>query len=114
MKPAYPQAGANDQPHFFRASNRTPVTHSLHSRRSVHQSTNQPPNVTSILKMATAQQQPLTEYVTLVSSDGYSFILRRSAACISPAIKRMLDPASACYPQAPNERQLTRLARQLH
>ncbi|CAK4031437.1 transcriptional elongation regulator elc1 elongin c [Lecanosticta acicola] len=34
----------------------------------------------------------LTEYVTLISSDGYSFVVRRPAACISDAIKRMLDP----------------------
>jgi hypothetical protein len=33
-----------------------------------------------------------SEYVTLISSDGYSFIIQRSSACISGAIKRMLDP----------------------
>lgn len=35
-------------------------------------------------------------YVTLVSSDGYSFIVQRSSACISGAIKRMLDPSCKC------------------
>ncbi|KAF2483161.1 putative transcriptional elongation regulator Elc1/Elongin C [Neohortaea acidophila] len=35
----------------------------------------------------------LTDYVTLVSSDGFSFVVQRSCACISGAIKRMLDPA---------------------
>ncbi|KAJ9648148.1 elongin C [Coniosporium tulheliwenetii] len=39
-----------------------------------------------------AQQQ--TDYVTLVSSDGFEFKLQRSAATISGAIKRMLDPIS--------------------
>lgn len=33
-------------------------------------------------------------YVTLVSSDGYEFVIQRSAACVSGAIKRMLDPNS--------------------
>jgi len=37
-----------------------------------------------------------SEYVTLISSDGYSFIVQRSSACISGAIKRMLDPS--CMP----------------
>lgn len=35
-----------------------------------------------------------TEYVTLVSNDGYEFKVLRSAACIAGAIKRMLDPTS--------------------
>ncbi|KAF2227078.1 transcriptional elongation regulator Elc1/Elongin C [Elsinoe ampelina] len=35
-----------------------------------------------------------SEYVTLVSSDGYEFVVQRSAAVISGAIKRMLDPNS--------------------
>ncbi|EME40911.1 hypothetical protein DOTSEDRAFT_74459 [Dothistroma septosporum NZE10] len=33
-----------------------------------------------------------SDYVTLIASDGFSFVVRRSAACISDAIKRMLDP----------------------
>lgn len=33
-------------------------------------------------------------YVTLVSSDGFEFHIRRSAACISGTIRRMLDPSS--------------------
>ena len=35
-----------------------------------------------------------SEYVTLVSSDGFVFVIRRSAAYISEPIKRMLDPQS--------------------
>lgn len=34
-----------------------------------------------------------SDYVTLVSQDGFSFVVQRSAACLSGAIKRMLDPA---------------------
>lgn len=37
-------------------------------------------------------------YVTLISSDGYSFIVQRSSACISGAIKRMLDPSCTSTP----------------
>ncbi|KAI9821917.1 MAG: Transcription elongation factor B (SIII), polypeptide 1 (15kDa, elongin C) [Pycnora praestabilis] len=36
-----------------------------------------------------------SRYVTLVSNDGYEFIIRRSAACVSGVIRRMLDPTSA-------------------
>ncbi|KAL9529272.1 Elongin-C [Sphaerulina musiva] len=36
----------------------------------------------------------LSEYITLISSDNFTFIIRRSAANISGAIKRMLDPAN--------------------
>ncbi|GAM85101.1 hypothetical protein ANO11243_031040 [Dothideomycetidae sp. 11243] len=43
---------------------------------------------------ATMEEQQQSEYITLVSSDGFEFVIRRSAACISPTIKRMLDPTS--------------------
>ncbi|KAF2804853.1 POZ domain-containing protein [Mytilinidion resinicola] len=35
-----------------------------------------------------------TNYVTLVSSDGFEFKILRSAACIAPTIKNMLNPAT--------------------
>ncbi|KAK6434026.1 elongin C [Oleoguttula sp. CCFEE 5521] len=35
----------------------------------------------------------LSQYVTLISSDDFSFIVLRSAACLSGVIRRMLDPA---------------------
>jgi hypothetical protein len=45
--------------------------------------------------MATSSQhQGLSKYVTLISSDGFEFVVLREAACISGAIKRMLDPKS--------------------
>jgi elongin-C len=41
-----------------------------------------------------ASDQELSKYVTLISSDGFEFVVLREAACISGAIKRMLDPKS--------------------
>ncbi|KAI1442437.1 POZ domain-containing protein [Annulohypoxylon stygium] len=35
-----------------------------------------------------------SKYVTLVSSDGYEFVVLREATLVSPAIKSMLDPNS--------------------
>ena len=35
-----------------------------------------------------------SEYVTLVSGDGFEFILPRSTACVSGTIRRMLEPTS--------------------
>ncbi|KAI4870555.1 Skp1 family protein [Hypoxylon rubiginosum] len=35
-----------------------------------------------------------SKYVTLVSSDGFEFVLLREATFVSPAIKSMLDPKS--------------------
>ena len=35
-----------------------------------------------------------SKYVTLVSSDGFEFVILREAACKSGAIRRMLDPKS--------------------
>jgi hypothetical protein len=43
-----------------------------------------------------ANGQELSKYVTLVSSDGFEFVVLREAACVSGAIKRMLDPKSMC------------------
>ncbi len=35
--------------------------------------------------------QLLSKYVTLVSYDGFEFVVLREAACVSGAIRRMLD-----------------------
>ncbi|KAL9618994.1 MAG: hypothetical protein Q9204_008342 [Flavoplaca sp. TL-2023a] len=37
---------------------------------------------------------PQSEYITLISNDGFEFIILREAACVAGTIKRMLDPAS--------------------
>lgn len=42
-------------------------------------------------------------YVTLVSGDGFEFVLPRSTACVSGTIRRMLEPSStpACSSSLP-------------
>jgi len=35
-----------------------------------------------------------SKYVTLVSNDGYEFVVRRQAAYVAGTLKRMLDPNS--------------------
>ncbi|KAL2011028.1 hypothetical protein VTN00DRAFT_3746 [Thermoascus crustaceus] len=35
-----------------------------------------------------------SEYVTLVSSDGFEFVIPRSTACVSGTLRRMLDSSS--------------------
>ena len=49
---------------------------------------------------SSSQNQGLSKYVTLISSDGFEFVVLREAACVSGAIKRMLDPTSesCCLP----------------
>lgn len=43
-----------------------------------------------------------SDYVTLISSDDFSFVVKRSAACLSDAIKRMLDRACTTLPSSPD------------
>lgn len=50
------------------------------------------------LTMAGTEQIDAPDYVTLVSNDGFEFLVQRKSACLSGAIKRMLDPNSA-FPQ---------------
>ena len=38
-----------------------------------------------------------SEFVTLVSNDGFEFIIRRQSAYVAGTIKRMLDPTSSCF-----------------
>jgi hypothetical protein len=46
------------------------------------------------MRLPTMDSSTEHEYVTLVSCDGFEFILPRSSACISGTIRRMLDPSS--------------------
>ncbi len=49
--------------------------------------------------MATnSEEKELSKYVTLVSGDGFEFVVLREAACVSGAIRRMLDPKSLPVP----------------
>jgi transcription elongation factor B subunit 1 len=50
-----------------------------------------------------ANGQELSKYVTLISSDGFEFVVLREAACVSGAIKRMLDPKSTYIRFCPEE-----------
>jgi len=41
--------------------------------------------------------EKISEYVTLVSNDGFEFKLLRSAACIAGTIKRAMNPECTNY-----------------
>lgn len=45
-----------------------------------------------------SSEQTQHEYVTLVSGDGFEYIIPRSTACVSGTIRRMLDPSSQFLP----------------
>ncbi|KAL9017071.1 MAG: hypothetical protein Q9185_005582 [Variospora sp. 1 TL-2023] len=40
----------------------------------------------------TTNVTPLSEYITLISNDGFEFIIKRDAANVAGTIKKMLDP----------------------
>lgn len=44
---------------------------------------------------------PQFDYVTLVSGDGFEFVIPRSTACISGTIRRMLEPSSEYHSLPP-------------
>ena len=48
----------------------------------------------SARSLPTMEQPKPSEFVTLVSDDGFEFIISREAACVSGTIRRMLDPSS--------------------
>ncbi|RDA83627.1 hypothetical protein CP532_2844 [Ophiocordyceps camponoti-leonardi (nom. inval.)] len=49
------------------------------------------------------QTPEVSKYVTLVSADGFEFVVLREAALVSPIIKGMLDPRSQ-FSEAQNAR----------
>ncbi|UNI20144.1 elongin C [Purpureocillium takamizusanense] len=55
--------------------------------------------------MATTMQAlaPPSKYVTLVSADGFEFVVLREATMVSPILKGMLDPRSQ-FAEAKNAR----------
>ena len=55
----------------------------------------------------TDTNKELSPYVTLVSADGFEFHVRRSAACVSGTIRRMLDVQSVYIANPPRQLQLT-------
>ncbi|KAI4103200.1 MAG: hypothetical protein L6R37_003955 [Teloschistes peruensis] len=44
--------------------------------------------------MPTNTKSPPSEYVTLISNDGFEYVILREAACVAGTIKKMLDPKS--------------------
>lgn len=56
------------------------------------------PNLTirSHLTLKMTNEEP--KYVTFVSSDGFEFVVKRSAACVSDTVKRMLNSRSMSPP----------------
>ncbi|KAH8792100.1 putative Elongin-C [Hyaloscypha finlandica] len=46
---------------------------------------------------SSSQKQGSSKYVTLISSDGFEFVVLREAACISKAIKKMLAGESRSF-----------------
>ncbi|KAL8730530.1 MAG: hypothetical protein Q9166_003980 [cf. Caloplaca sp. 2 TL-2023] len=40
----------------------------------------------------------LPNYITLISNDGFEFIILREAACVAGTIRKMLDPTSKQSP----------------
>ncbi|KAI2881626.1 hypothetical protein CBS76997_9832 [Aspergillus niger] len=44
--------------------------------------------------MSASNPPSQSEYVTLVSGDGFEFVIPRSTACVSGTIRRMLEPSS--------------------
>ena len=48
--------------------------------------------------MTMSTEQSLSKYVTLISNDGFEFIVRREAAYVAGTIKKMLDPISQTFP----------------
>ena len=48
------------------------------------------------LNQSTMAPSEPSHYVTLISNDGFEFIVRRDAACVAGTIRKMLDPQSKC------------------
>lgn len=55
---------------------------------------------------SSSQKQGSSKYVTLISSDGFEFVVLREAACISKAIKKMLAGELSSLPYAAIAQQL--------
>ncbi|KAI4115651.1 MAG: hypothetical protein LQ345_003790 [Seirophora villosa] len=46
--------------------------------------------------------KPLSEYITMISNDGFEFIIKRDAADVAGTIKKMLDPTSTLSHLSPS------------
>ena len=86
---------------LYPAALHTPTTDfPVHLHPSSLSSQNLYPHTTAMAENKT------TEYVTLVSNDGYEFKLLRSAACIAGTIKKALDPMCTSHAHLPQPKHL--------
>ncbi|KAI4096932.1 MAG: hypothetical protein LQ344_000735 [Seirophora lacunosa] len=46
--------------------------------------------------------KPLSEYITMISNDGFEFIIKRDAANVAGTIRKMLDPTSTASYLSPS------------
>jgi hypothetical protein len=83
--------GACSQSFTSHHSIATTITHAQTTH--CHQTLSKPTPTSPLRQLPVTNMSEQSPYVTLISSDGYSFIVQRSSACISGAIKRMLDPS---------------------
>lgn len=63
------------------------------------------PFLPSLLTATPATMSDQSDFVTLISDDDYSFVITRSAACVSKVIRQMLDPNSKWQPPFPPPKQ---------
>ncbi|KAL8857498.1 MAG: hypothetical protein Q9178_005993 [Gyalolechia marmorata] len=47
-----------------------------------------------MITQTSSSSTPPSEYVTLISNDGFEFVVLREAACVAGTIRKMLDPNS--------------------
>lgn len=57
---------------------------------------------TTLSTHAEMDNKPLSEYITMISNDGFEFIIKRDAANVAGTIRKMLDPTSTASYLSPS------------